>query len=494
MPTLPVPSFANLNVALPMAILFGGAIVLLIIDLFVENKRTIAWLSIAGLIAAAASTALRPASGQGTFIDANTNAAMVVLDNFALAVTLIVLGVAIITILMALDYLPRQGIERGEFYPLVLFATGAMLLLAQGNDLIVLFLGLQLLSIILYILAGFAYPRLSSEEAAMKYLIFGGFATGFLVFAIAMVYGATGFSNLQQVAAAAPGLSASNRTLLLIGTALVLVGFGYKISMAPFHMWTPDVYEGAPTPISAYMSVAVKAAAFAALGRFLLVAVGGEAATWVPIVAAASALTMIAGNLAAVVQTNVKRMLAFSSVGHAGYMLMGIIGAGAANRDLGVQSLLFYLVAYALSNLAAFGVLIALERRGEAAWSLDDLAGLFSRAPWLAVAMTLAMLSLAGVPITAGFAGKLYIFSSAWAGGYGWLTLVGVATSAISAFFYLRVITQMFMRDPVRETPSFASGGLRIALAVAAAGILLVGIVPGPVVNLVQNAGLAFGQ
>ena len=498
MPTLPIPSFENYAVALPIAICFGWAIVLLVIDLFVANKRVTAWLAIGGLVAAALSGLLRPLNNVGTFLDATTGASMLVLDTFALAIVWIVIGVAIITILMAIDYLPRQQIERGEFYPLVMVATGASLLLAQGNDLIVLFLGLELLSITLYILAGFAYPRVTSEEAAMKYLVFGGFATGFLVFAIALVYGATGVSNLVRISQAAAGLNGSERTLLLFGVALILVGFGYKVSMVPFHMWTPDVYEGSPTPVAAYMSVAVKAAAFAALTRLLLLAFGAEASVWVPVVAVTAALTMLVGNVSAVVQQNVKRMLAFSSVGHAGYILMGLVGAGAATnevgRNLGVQSLVFYLVTYALSNMAAFGVLVALERRGEAAWNLDDLNGLFNRAPGLAVAMMLAMLSLAGVPITAGFAGKLYVFSSAWSGGLGWLALVGVITSAISAFFYLRVIIQMFMRDPVREAPNYNSGPLRVALAIAAAGILLVGIIPGPVVNFVQNAGLAFAR
>lgn len=497
MPSLPVPLFDNISVVLPMAITFAWAIVLLVLDLFIDNKRIVGYLAIAGLIVAAVAGLFPQGANAGTFIDPTSGASMIVLDTFALSIALTVIGGAIITILLALDYLPRQGIERGEFYPLLLFATGAMLLLAQGNDLIVLFLGLELLSIVLYILAGFAYPRLASEEAAMKYLIFGAFATGFLVFAIALIYGATGLSNLQLIARVAPTLAAGDQALLLAGATLVLIGFGYKISMVPFHMWTPDVYEGSPTPVTAFMSVAVKGAAFAALTRFLLVAVGApiETAIWVPAVAVLAALTMIVGNFTAVVQMNVKRMLAYSSVGHAGYLLMAVVGAGAVTtgvgRDTGVQSLLFYLIAYSLANLAAFGVLIALEKRGEAAWSLDDLAGLYNRAPGLAIAMALAMLSLAGMPLTAGFAGKLYVFSAAWQAGYGWLTLVGVVTSAISAFFYLRVIMQMFTRNAVRDVQIRAGGGLAVALMIAVIGILIVGIVPGPVVTFVQSAGLA---
>lgn len=492
---LPLPLFENIGVVLPMAIAFGWAIILLVIDLFVANKRAVGWLAVLGLAASAVAAIIQPTGTEGTFLNAESRAPMIGLDPFAQGIVLVALGVAIITVLLALEYLPRQGFERGEFYPLVMMATGAIMLLAQGQDLIVLFLGLELLSIILYILAGFAHARVASEEAAIKYLIFGGFATGFLVFAIAMIYGATGLSSLGEIAKASTSLSASDNLLLLIGIGLLIVGFGYKVSMAPFHMWTPDVYEGSPTPVSAFMSVAVKAGAFAALTRLLVFAFAAQAPVWLPILAVAAALTMLAGNIGAVVQTNVKRMLAYSSVGHAGYILLGVIGAGAtaANRELGLQSIVFYLVTYALSNMAAFGVLIALERRGEAAWSLDDLSGLFGRSPWLATAMTLAMLSLAGVPLTAGFVGKLYVFSAVWSGGLGWLTLIGVATSAISAFFYLRVILRMFTSEPSREVETFTGTGLRVALVVAAVGILLVGVLPGLVVSFVQHGGVALG-
>ncbi|KAB8140964.1 NADH-quinone oxidoreductase subunit N [Chloroflexia bacterium SDU3-3] len=494
---LPLPLFENIGVVLPMAIAFGWAIILLVIDLFVADKRAVGWLAVLGLAASAVAAIIQPTGTEGTFLNAESRAPMIGLDPFAQGIVLVALGVAIITVLLALEYLPRQGIERGEFYPLVMLATGAIMLLAQGQDLIALFLGLELLSIILYILAGFAHARVASEEAAIKYLIFGGFATGFLVFAIALIYGATGKSSLGEIAAASalPTFTASDNLLLLIGIGLLIVGFGYKVSMAPFHMWTPDVYEGSPTPVTAFMSVAVKAGAFAALARLLVFAFGAQAAVWLPILAITAALTMLAGNIGAVVQTNVKRMLAYSSVGHAGYILLGVIGAGAtaANRELGLQSVVFYLVTYALSNMAAFGVLIALERRGEAAWSLDDLSGLFGRSPWLATAMTLAMLSLAGVPLTAGFVGKLYVFSAVWSGGLGWLTLIGVATSAISAFFYLRVILRMFTSEPSREVQTFTGTGLRVALVVAAVGILLVGVLPGLVVSFVQHGGVALG-
>lgn len=401
-----------------------------------------------------------------------------------------------ITILISLEYLPRQGIERGEYYALLLFALGGMMLLAQGTDLIVLFLGLELLSITLYVLAGFAYPRLSSEEAAMKYLLIGAFAAGFLVFGIALLYGATGTSSLAGIAnKLGSGLAADDVAFMLAGAALVIIGFGYKISMAPFHMWTPDVYEGSPTPVAAFMSVGTKGAGFAALARLLLVALGSQYATWGLILAILAAVTMVIGNVSAVAQTNVKRMLAYSSIGHAGYILMGVLSAGspaAANR--GIEGFLFYLLAYSLTNLGAFAVLIALEQRGEAAWSLDDFAGLWHRQPFLAIAMALCMFSLAGVPPTAGFWGKFYVFTAAWEAGLQWLAVVGVITSAIAAFFYLRIIVQMFMRDPVREISPSLDRNLMIGVGLAALGVIVFGISPTPVIDLVQGSVLALSR
>lgn len=476
----------DFNVLMQPALVFGWAMVLLVMDLFITDKRTTGWLALGGVVAIGllGMLQLRPDSA---FVA--TASDMIGIDNYALTFNWIFLGVAAISILLSLDYLPKQGIERGEYYVLMLFATGAMMLLAQGLDLIVLFLGLELLSITLYVLAGFAYPRISSEEAAMKYLLIGAFAAGFLVFGIALVYGATGTSNLALInsALAQNRVSADDRMILLIGTALVIVGFGYKIAMAPFHMWTPDVYEGSPTPVTAFMSVGTKAAGFAALARFLLLAVPAERATWLPALAVLAAITLIVGNVAALAQTNVKRMLAYSSVGHAGYILTGML----AGTNAGVASMLFYLVAYAFTNLGAFAVLIALEKRGEAAWDLDDLAGLWSRDKFLTVVMTLCMLSLAGVPLTAGFFGKFYVFTAAWEAGLVWLVIVGVVASAIAAFFYLRIVAQMFMRDPVRDVQPQLPRSLSIGLVVAMIGILLFGIIPTPIVALAEQSVLA---
>ncbi len=481
------------TVILQLLIVFGWATALLLVDLLVPRgqKRVTGYLALAGVVVAAAVGVPLWGSGGSTFNN------MIALDNFALTLNWIFLLSVAITIVISLDYLPRQGIERGEFYVLLLFATGGMMLLGQGTDLIVLFLGLELLSITLYVLAGFAYPRISSEEAAMKYLLIGAFGAGFLVFGIALLYGATGASNLGEIAKVLtqPDLASEDLMLALAGSALVVVGFGYKISMAPFHMWTPDVYEGSPTPVAAFMSVGSKAAAFAALTRFLLLALGSQSATWMPILAVLAAITMIVGNVSAIAQSNVKRMLAYSSIGHAGYILMGVLAAGSpAAASRGIQGFLFYLLAYSLTNLGAFAVLIALEQRGEAAWDLSDFAGLWGRRPFLAAAMALCMFSLAGVPPTAGFWGKFYVFTAAWEGGLRWLAVVAVITSAIAVFFYLRIVVQIFMRDPVREVRATSDRGLALGIGLAALGIVVFGIVPAPLINLVQQSVLALGR
>ncbi|MEN9938897.1 MAG: hypothetical protein RLZZ387_5476 [Chloroflexota bacterium] len=484
MSTIQIPTI-DFSVVLQMVIVFAWGAGLLLVDLFIpqDRKRLTGYLAIVGVAVAAAAGI--PLWG----ISASTFSDKVVLDTFGLSLNWIFLLIAALTIAISIDYLQRQGIERGEYHVLVLFATGGMMLLSQGTDLIVLFLGLELLSITLYVLAGFAYPRLSSEESAMKYLLIGAFATGFLVFGIALVYGATGATNLVAINEylSRQTLVGENYAYLLAGTALVIIGFGYKISLVPFHMWTPDVYQGAPTPVTAFMSVGSKAAAFGGLMRFLFTAVPTQAAVWVPAIGALAAATMIVGNVAAISQRNVKRMLAYSSVGQAGYILLGVLAANQA----GAQATLFYLLAYALTNLAAFAVLIALEQRGDETWDMSDLAGLWGRRPLLAVAMALAMFSLAGVPPTVGFWAKLYVFTAAWQAGLGILTIVGVVVSAIGAFYYLRIVAQMFMSEPAREITPVNDRLLGIGVGVAAAAILVLGVIPTPVVELVQRSVLA---
>lgn len=486
-----IPSI-DWRVVTQLSIVFGWAAILLMVALFVPQSRSrvIGYLALAGLAVAAAAGVPLWGSAADTF------GGMLRLDNYGLTLNWLFLAASAITILFSLDYLPKQGIERSEFYVLVLFAAAGMMLLAQGTDLIVLFLGLELLSITLYVLTGFAYPREESEESGMKYLLTGAFAGGFVVFGIALLYGATGSLNLSGISEVLTRqtLAAEEHIYLMAGAALVVVGFGYKISMAPFHMWAPDVYEGAPTPVAALLSVGSKAAGFAALVRFLVEAMGSQWPIWAPALAALAIATLVLGNVGALAQRNVKRMLAYSSVGQAGYMLFGVIAAGALGgtaAQRGIEGLLLYLLAYMLTNLGAFGVIIALEQRGESAWDMNDLAGLWQRRPLLAVAMAVSMLSLAGVPPMAGFWGKFYVFTAAWQAGFGWLTIVGVVVASVAAFYYLRIVAQMFMAEPARDIPDATEPALRVGLVVATVGVLALGILPTLVIDLVQRSVLA---
>lgn len=481
----------DLLAAAPLIIVFGWASVLLLVDLLVipkDQKRKTGYLAMGGLGFAALVSLPFWGREATTFTHGAGSAGMIVLDNYALTLTWIFLLIGVIAIAISLDYLPRQGIEQGEFYPLMMFVVGGMILMAQGADLIVLFLGIELLSISLYILTGFAYPRLASEEAAMKYLLLGAFAAGFFVYGIALIFGATGTVNLFEIGQFMAGIEGGKIPLLvLVGSGLVLVAFGFKIALVPFHMWTPDVYEGAPTSVAAFMSVGTKGAALAGLLRIMQVALPSVTESWVPILWVMAALTMIWGNIGALVQTNVKRMLAYSSIGHAGYILLGIL----AVSERGTQGFLFYLLAYALTNLGAFAVVIALEQRGESAWSLNDFNGLWKRQGLLAIAMAVFMISLAGVPPTAGFIGKFYVFTAAWESGYGALVLIGIITSAIAAFFYLRIVVRMFMHEPVREIQPLLYRGLSIGIGVAVVGVMLFGLIPAPIVALARRSVIA---
>jgi NADH-quinone oxidoreductase subunit N len=500
METIPLPTL-DLRVVAPILTLFGWATALLVFDVFAipaQRKRLTGYLALAGLLLTGLVAAWVQVTAQiepGTSLRFSDMGQMVVLDSFALTLTWIFLIVAALTIIMALDYLPLHNIELGEFYSLILFATGGMIVLAQSTNLIMIFLGIELLSLTLYILTAFFYPRSASEEAGMKYLLLGAFASGFLVYGIALIYGGAGSLDLLSIgqflaAETATGASLSADALLvLIGSGLVLVAFGFKIALVPFHMWTPDVYEGSPTPVAAFMSVGTKGAALASLLRVLMLALPDLQAFWVPVLGALAVATMLVGNIGAIAQVNVKRMLAYSSIGHAGYILIGVIAAS----DHGGQSFLFYILAYALTNLGAFAVVMTLERRGEQAWNMDDFAGLWGRQPLLALAMAVFMLSLAGVPPTAGFFAKFLVFAAAWESGLWLLALVGVLTSAIAAFYYLRIIVRMFMDDPVRDVQPLVFRGLGISIGIAAVGTIVFGLLPTPLVDLMQRSVLALG-
>jgi NADH-quinone oxidoreductase subunit N len=471
----PVLDFAT--IAPPLALVIWAS-VLLLLDLWLPNKRLTAYLALAGL--AVSALVAVPFWGQPPRV---SFAGMAIIDDTAIAIDWILLLITAISILFAMDYLRRQRIEMGEFYSVLLFTTAAMMTMAHGRNLILLFLALEWLSIGLYVLAGFAYPRIRSEEAAMKYLLYGAFAAGFLVYGIALVYGATGTVDLQGIADAIAGNAAlANSPLMLIGAGLLLIGFGYKISMVPFHMWTPDVYEGAPTPVTAYMSAATKAAGFVALLRVLQIALPDLIDTWRIAVAVLAALSMIIGNIAAVAQSNIKRMLAYSSIAHAGFILCALVGLDVPGAT---QSFLYYILAYSLMNLGAFAVVIALEQAGEERFDIADLAGLGWRHPLLGAAMAIFMFSLAGVPPLAGFFAKVLVFYVAYQAGFWWLALIGLLTSVVSAFYYLRIVVNMYMRERAEPVGSFITSPLLIGVAVAAILIVIQGFFTGPVFDLV---------
>lgn len=464
------------------AFLMIWAMLVLIVDMFTSDRRVLLTLSLIGLGVTAALGALDYGATISGFSD------MLVFDKFGVLVNWILLAGTALTLLIAFDYMPRQNLSQGEFYPLVLFATSGMLFLVQSTDLVTIFIGVETLSIALYVLTGFAVPQFKSGEAAIKYLLLGGFAAGFLVYGIALIYGMTGKTNLAQIANELSTWQSTGKAIddpiLLAGVGFVLIALGFKVSMFPFHAWTPDVYEGAPTPVTAYMSVATKGAAFAAMLRFLNVAFPALKPEWQLLFGLFAAATMAYGNIVAVAQSNLKRMLAYSSIAHAGYMLLGVLAAS----EKGISAFTVYLLAYTLTNLGAFAVLIALENRGMPVFELSDLRGLGKRSPLLALAMTVFMFSLAGVPPTAGFASKFGIFRAAWDANLDYLAIIGVITSVISAFFYLRVIVTMWMRDTeaTEPQPTYATASLSLGVIVAVIGIIAVGILPNIFTDLAK--------
>jgi NADH-quinone oxidoreductase subunit N len=475
--SIPAPPIALAPLA-PVLIVLGTAVLVLLLDLLPprDAKAHLGGLALGGVVVALLATVWRWGGEGRAFRD------MVILDNYALFFHVVICYAVALVLLLSMDYVRRTGAESGEYYALVLFATAGMMLLASAGDLIVLFLALELMSLSLYVMAGLFKTRLESAEASMKYFLLGAFASSFLLYGIALVYGATGTTSLGRVAVAARG----GDPLLLIGLALMLVGFGFKISSVPFHMWAPDVYEGAPTSVTALIATGSKAAAFAALIRVLLDTLRVAQPDWTVILWAAAAATMTIGNVVAIAQSNLKRMLAYSSVAHVGYMLVGLVAGGTA----GAGAVLYYLLAYTFTTVGAFGVIALCERATrEEAVEVGDYAGLGRRHPVLALALGLFLLSLIGIPPLAGFVGKFYLFGAAVRGGYVWLAVIGVLNSAVAAYYYLRVLVYMYMREPegpaAGYAPSFAGG---LALTIALIGIVLLGVMPGPFADLAQAA------
>ncbi|MBK9049541.1 MAG: NADH-quinone oxidoreductase subunit N [Chloroflexi bacterium] len=471
----------NLTIILPVIIVIGWGVALMVVDLFLpeEKKKWLSWLSLIGLgLALIQSVALWGKSYE-TFIPVG-GTAMIVVDNYATFLNVLYLLTGILTILLSVNYLDKTRLSHGEFYLLVLFSISGMMLMGMSNDLIMVFLALELLSIPLYILSGYDRKRNDSEESALKYFLLGAFSSGFFMFGIVLMYGATGSTALPVIAQNI----GEGGALSMGAMALLLVGFGFKVAAVPFHMWTPDVYQGAPTAVTAFMSVGAKIGGFAAMIRLFMGVLPQMGDTWVPVVAVLAALTMIVGNVVALAQQNIKRMLAYSSIAHAGYIMMAV----ASNSDQGVSAALFYMMAYLFTNLGAFAIVIAIERSGNQGLNLDDYKGLAKRNPALALVLAYFMLSLTGVPPTGGFSGKFFVFRAVLDANPDllWLTIVGVVTSVVSGYFYLRIVYYAFMFDG--EGQAQMHPALNVAVTLSLAATVALGFLPAYWFDLTQAA------
>ena len=479
-----IPPF-DLKSISPIIIITVFAMIILAMDVFFKKmlRDSLGYLTF--LVIALTGMVVGTQLGETVYSFSN----MFVVDNFAVFFNLIFLVSTGIVILLSICYTKQEGINNGEYYTLILFATMGMMLMASGADLITIFLGLEIMSISLYVLAGFRRDCVRSNEASLKYFLLGAFATCFLLYGIAMLYGATGTTNIKEIASFLANNPSLSNPMIITGTSLLVIGFGFKVACVPFHKWAPDVYEGAPTAITAFMSVGPKAAAFAAFARVFLVALPDVGQNWSIILWVLAVLTMTVGNLVAIAQTNIKRMLAYSGIAHAGYALMAIITGG----DFGPSSLIFYMLAYTFMNLGAFAVVIVLGRKGEENANIEDYSGLGYKHPVLAVAMCIFMFSLAGIPPFVGFIGKFYIFSAAIKNGFIILAIIGVVNCVISVYYYIRVTVVMYMKKPVREfTPLSLSPFMILALILTVWGTIHLGIFPGKIIALVQNSSLLY--
>ena len=476
-------TISNLNLVgtLPLLSLSAWACGLLLVDLWIpgDRKHMTGWMALSGF----AITFFWVSSNLGQREEAFGG--MLAIDGFSNLLHLVFLGSGILATLLALNYLKQHDIERGEFYPLMLFSVVGMMIMSMAKDLIVVFLALEMLSIPLYVLVGFARTRADSEESALKYFLLGAFSSAFQVYGIALIYGATQATGFAAIGDAVAISGAS--PLLLAGIGLMLVGLAFKVSAVPLHMWTPDVYQGAPSVVTGFMSVGAKAAGFAAIVRIFFSAFHSLAADWAPVIVLFAVLSTVIGNVAAISQTSIKRMLAFSSIAHAGYVFVAIVPGGyGALSDFAASAVIFYLAAYGLTNIGAWSVVIAVDHADGMGSDISNYAGLARRSPGLAAAMTLFMLSLTGLPPTMGFVAKFYVFRAALAAGYTWLVVVGVVTVLISAYYYLRVIVVMWMDsgDGQAVTPR----ALNFTVGVTAAATLVLGLLPGPLMAIVESS------
>ena len=453
-----------------------------------ERKGALATLALLGAGLALAATRLVYAHPGTAFYG------LILADRFSLFLHLVIGAVAVLVILGSSDYLARENLQHGEYYALVLFAAVGMDVMAGAQELVTAFIGLEISSISSYILASFRRNAPKANESAMKYFLLGSFATAFFLYGVAMVYGATGTTKLDALRAAAGRTQGG--ALLTLGFGMMFVGLAFKVATAPFQLWTPDVYEGAPTPVTALLSSGPKAAAFALLLRILFLAFDSAGSTWLWVIWISAALTMFVGNLAALVQTNVKRMLAYSSIAHAGYILVAVAAIGGTNNDahneFGIAAVLFYLTAYALMKLGAFISVSHLGGSGERRLEINDYAGLGTQQPVAAAYLTLYLLSLLGLPVTAGFLGKFYIFDAAIKSHLVWLAVLLAINSVIGAYYYLRIIVVMYMHPAQQQwQPLPIPAGVALVLFLTAAGTLYLGLFPGAVMGFAAQSALS---
>lgn len=466
---------------LPLIAVSVGAMVIMLVGVRLDDEDSagLGFLALVTLLAAFVLTMFE--LGQNTLAFRGSLA----IDDYAVFFEAVIIIATAVTVAMSLEYAADAGLAGAEYYALVLFAALGMMLMAAAGDLIIIFLGLETMSIAVYALAGFIRRDPKSNEAAIKYFLLGAFSTGFLLYGIALVYGATGTIRLEPIRASlSSGIGAN--PLLLMGLGMMLIGFGFKVAAVPFHMWTPDAYEGAPTPITAFMAVGVKLAAFAGFLRIFMANLGAISAEWTVVLWIVAVLTMTAGNVIALVQNNIKRMLAYSAIAHAGYVILGMVAG--RGHDAG-GAILYYLLAYAFTSLGAFAVVVALERGAEAHDEIADYRGLAREHPGLAAAMALCLLSLTGVPPLAGFVAKFYIFTAALNAGLVWLVVIAVLNSVVSAYYYVGVIVAMYMQEGgVRVERMSRRPGLLISIAVGVAGVIALGVYPQPYMGAAVNA------
>ena len=477
MPVSPQFHFGDLIRFLPEIILTAMGTFLMVLDPLLNRRDSKVYgaVSVATLLAAIAA-AVYAYSQPGTAFGG-----MLVVDGFATFFRVLVLGVGILTVLPSFRFLERQQAETSEFHALLLFSIAGQCIMAAANDLIVIFIGLEISSIASYILAGYLREDKRANEAALKYFLLGSFATGFFLYGVALIYGETGSINLSVVRAVMVGPNAPLPVMACLAAALMFVGLAFKVSASPFQIWAPDVYQGAPTPVTAFLSAGPKAAAFAIFLRIFMTAFAPIGGAWAPLVWASALLSMTIGNFAALLQSNVKRMLAYSSIAHAGYVMVAL----AARSEIGTAAAMFYLAAYAFMNVGAFAMVSHLSGQGEEYQSVEDFAGLATKQPFAAAVFSIFLLSLIGVPLTGGFFGKFYIFKAALESHLVWLTVLGLLNSAVAAYYYLRLLVMMYFRDPGDAVTAAEplTPALSAALILPAIGTLLLGIFPGWVLD-----------